>query len=85
MPEEGVMSTEEVSPSSQPGGEGFHNSVLTRTHQPPRAGNHSWLMIVPLVVVIVAGAAFWVYASGHPGGPIVNHAVAAASDKPAWQ
>jgi hypothetical protein len=42
-------------------------------------------MIVPLVVVIVAGAAFWVYASGHPSAPIVNHAVAAASDKPAWQ
>jgi hypothetical protein len=59
--------------------------VLTRTHEPARAGHHSWLMIVPLAVVIVAGAAFWVYVSGHPGGPIVNHAVAAASDKPAWQ
>ena len=79
------MSSEQVSSSPQPVGEGLHNSVLTRTHQPPRAGNHSWLMIVPLMVVIVAGAAFWVYASGHQGGPIVNHAVAAASDKPAWQ
>jgi hypothetical protein len=43
------------------------------------------MMIVPLAVVIVAGAAFWVYVSGHPSGPIVNHAVAVASDKPAWQ
>jgi hypothetical protein len=60
----------------------LHNSVLTRSREPV---GHNWLMIVPLVVVIVAGAAFWVYASGHPSGPIVNHAVAAASDKPAWQ
>ena len=79
------MSSQQVPPSSQPAVEGLHNSVLTRTHQPPRAGNHSWLMIVPLIVVLVAGAGFWVYVSGHPGGPIVNHAVAAASDKPAWQ
>jgi hypothetical protein len=80
------MSSEEVSPSSQPDGElSIHNSILTRTHEPRRAGHQSWLMIVPLVVVIVAGAAFWVYASGHPGGPIVNHAVGQTSDKPAWQ
>jgi hypothetical protein len=86
MPEEGVMSSEPVSSPPQPDGEiGFHNPVLTRSHEPPRAGHHSWLMIVPLVVVIVAGAAFWVYASGHPGGPIVNHAVGQTSDKPAWQ
>ena len=79
------MSSQDLSPSSQPDAENFHNSVLTRTHEPPRAGHHPWLMIVPLVVVIVAGAAFWVYANGHQGGPVVNHAVAAASDKPAWQ
>jgi hypothetical protein len=79
------MSSQHVSPSSQPDAEGLHNSVLTRTHEPPRAGHHTWMMIVPLAVVIVAGAAFWVYVSGHPTGPIVNHAVAAASDKPAWQ
>lgn len=79
------MSSPHVSPSSQPDAEGLHNSVLTRTHEPARAGHHTWMMIVPLVVVLVAGAAFWVYASGHPSGPIVNHAVAAASDKPAWQ
>jgi len=76
------MSSEEVSVSPQPSVEGaLHNPVLTRSREPA----HNWLMIVPLVVVIVAGAAFWVYASGHPSGPIVNHAVAAASDKPAWQ
>jgi hypothetical protein len=80
------MSSEQVSPPSQSDGElSFHNPVLTRSHEPARSGNHSWLMIVPLVVVIVAGAAFWVYVSGHPSGPIVNHAVAQASDKPAWQ
>ncbi len=80
------MSSDTASPSSQPNGEpGFHNPVLTRSHEPPRAGNHTWLMIVPLVVVVIAGAAFWVYVSGHPSGPIVNHAVAAASAKPAWQ
>ena len=80
------MSSEPASPSPQPNGEPhFHNDVLTRSHEPPRSGNHSWLMIVPLVVVLIAGAAFWVYVSGHPTAPIVNHAVAAASDKPAWQ
>ena len=80
------MSSEPVSPSPQPDGEiSFHNSVLTRSHEPARSGNHSWLMIVPLIVVLVAAVAFWVYASGHSTGPIVNHAVAAASDKPAWQ
>ncbi|HWF77667.1 MAG TPA: hypothetical protein VN694_10880 [Caulobacteraceae bacterium] len=80
------MSSEPASPSPQPDGEvSYHNSVLTRSHEPPRSGNHSWLMIIPLVVVIIAGAAFWVYVNGHPAGPIVNHAVAAASDKPAWQ
>lgn len=80
------MSSEQASPSPQPDGEiSYHNPVLTRSHEPPRSANHSWLMIVPLVVVLIAGAAFWVYASGHSSGPIVNHAVAQASDKPAWQ
>ncbi len=80
------MSSEQVSPSAQPDGElSYHNSVLTRSHEPARSGSHNWLMIIPLVVVVLAGAAFWVYVSGHPAGPIVNHAVAQASDKPAWQ
>jgi hypothetical protein len=80
------MSIEQASPTPQPDGEvSYHNSVLTRSHEPARSGNHSWLMIIPLVVVVIAGAAFWVFASGHPSGPIVNHAVAQASDKPAWQ
>ena len=80
------MSSESVSPSPQPEGESaYHNSVLTRTHEPPRSGNHTWLTIVPLVVVLVAAVCFWMYVSGHPSGPIVNPAVAAASDKPAWQ
>lgn len=80
------MSSEQASPSSQPDVEqAFHNSVLTRTHEPPRAGRHSWLMVVPLVVVVIAGAAFWVYVSGHPATPIVNHAVAQAPSTPSWQ
>ena len=80
------MSSEQASPSPQPGGDpGYHNSVLTRSHEPPRSGNHSWLMVVPLVVVLIAAVGFWVYAKGHPGAPIVNPAVAQASDKPAWQ
>ena len=80
------MSNEQVSPSPQSDGEiSIHNPVLTRSREPARSGNHSWLMIVPLVVVLVAGAAFWVFVSGHPTAPIVNHAVAQASDKPAWQ
>jgi hypothetical protein len=80
------MSSDSVSPSPQPESEeAYHNTVLTRTHEPARSGNHSWLMIIPLVVVVVAGGAFWFYVNGHPSGPIVNHAVAAASDKPAWQ
>jgi len=54
----------------------LHNSVLTRSHEPPRSGDHRWLMIVPLAVVLVAGAAFWAYVQTHPTGPIVNHAVA---------
>ena len=80
------MSSDQASPP--PGSDhetNFHNPVLTRSREPARSGSHPWLMIVPLVVVIVAGAAFWVYANGHPAGPVVNHAVAAASDKPAWQ
>jgi hypothetical protein len=80
------MSSDEVSPPTQPDVDNaYHNSVLTRSHEPPRAANHHWLMIVPLVVVVIAGAAFWVYVNGHSSGPIVNHAVAQASDKPAWQ
>lgn len=62
----------------------LHNSVLTRTHEPPRSGNHSWIMVVPLVVAIIAGAGFWVFVQSHPSGPLVNHAVAAAPMKPAW-
>ena len=78
------MSSEQASPSSQPDVDpGFHNSVLTRTHEPARSGNHSWMMIVPLVVVLIAGAAFWVYASGHPG-QAVNHPVAQAANN-WWQ
>jgi len=53
----------------------LHNSVLTRSHEPPRSGDHRWLMIVPLGVVLIAGAAFWAYVHGHPEGPVVNHAV----------
>ena len=58
---------------------GLHNPVLTRTHEPARSGNHSWIMLGGLAVAIIAGAAFWAYASSHPAGPLVNHAVAASA------
>ena len=53
----------------------LHNSVLTRSHEPPRSGDHRWLMIVPLGVVIIAGAAFWAYVQTHPASPLVNRSV----------
>ncbi|HEY1752086.1 MAG TPA: hypothetical protein VGG29_12550 [Caulobacteraceae bacterium] len=56
----------------------LHNSVLIRSHEPAKAGSHSWIMLGGLAVVIVAGGAFWAYVQSHPEGPIVNHAVAAA-------
>lgn len=58
---------------------GLHNSVLTRTHEPPRSGNHSWIMLGALGVAIVAGAGFWWFNQTHPAGPLVNHAVSGAS------
>lgn len=61
----------------------LHNSVLTRSHEPPRSGDHRWLMIVPLGVVLVAGAAFWAYVQTHPEGPLVNHAVLTSHTRPA--
>lgn len=76
-----------MSTDSEPGPHvdpGLHNPVLTRTHEPPRAGNHAWIMLGALGVVIVAGAAFWWYNDTHPAGPMVNHAVAPATG-PAYQ
>ena len=74
---EGVMSIEShPGPNGDPG---LHNPVLTRTHEPPRAGNHSWIMLGALAVAIVAGAAFWWYNQAHPAGPLVNHAVEQSS------
>ena len=67
--------------SSDPG---LHNPVLTRTHEPPRSGNHSWIMLGALGVAVVAGVAFWVFNATHPSGPLVNHSVAPASG-PAYQ
>ena len=65
-------------PTDSPSAESaFHNPVLTRSHEPPRA-NHAWLTIIPAVVVIAAGAAIWAYLGTHHEGPIVNHSVAAA-------
>lgn len=61
-----------------PADPGLHNPVLTRTHEPPRSGNHSWIMLGALGVAIVAGAAFWWFDSTHPAGPLINHAVAPA-------
>jgi hypothetical protein len=74
------LSDSQSAPSDAPM---LHNSVLTRPHEPPRAGNHSWIMLGALGVALVAGAAFWVYDTTHPAGPLVNHAVAAAPATPA--
>ena len=66
--------------SSQPEtGEALHNPVLTRAHEPPRAGNHAWIMLGGLGVAVVAGVAFWAFASSHPAHPLENHAVAASA------
>ena len=76
------MSTDTQQPG--PGEPGLHNPVLTRTHEPPRSGNHSWIMLGALGVAILAGAAFWWFNATHPAGPLVNHAVA-ESQGPAYQ
>jgi hypothetical protein len=67
-------------PSSS-NGEGLHNSVLIRTHEPP-ASDHGRLYAAVMGVALVMGIAAWVYVSTHSGPPIVNHAVAAASASP---
>jgi hypothetical protein len=58
-------------------GETVHNSVLIRTHEPVRE-SHSWLAPTLLGVAVVTGAIIWGVVATHPGGPVVNHSVAAA-------
>jgi len=72
------LSDETDRASADPAAEGgvqFHNPVLTRSHEPARSGSHSWLMIIPLAVVLVAGLAFWLYVSSHPAAAWVNRSV----------
>ena len=65
-------------PSAPAGGEGvIHNSVLIRTHEPPRE-RHPWLVPTLLGVALVTGAVIWGVVATHPTGPVVNHAVADA-------
>jgi hypothetical protein len=58
-------------------GEVIHNSVLIRTHEPPRE-SHSWVAPTLLGVAVVTGAIIWGVMATHPSGPVVNHAVASA-------
>ena len=55
----------------------YHNPVLTRSHEPPRA-SHPWVAIVPAIIAVVAGVAIWAYVGSQKPIPIVNHAVASA-------
>jgi hypothetical protein len=75
-----------AAPNPTPGGHEpeYHNPVLTRTHEPARE-THPMLYMIPLVLVILALIAFWVWQKSHPPVPIVNHAVAAAPTTPAGQ
>jgi len=77
---EGFMSDslKPTTPDPAAGG-ALHNSVLMRSHEPPRSASHTWIMFGALGVAIVAGVAFWAFAATHPAGPIENHAVAAST------
>jgi len=66
-------------PPEPAAGGALHNPVLTRSHEPPRAGSHAWIMLGGLGVAVIAGAAFWFFAATHPAGPVENHAVAAST------
>jgi hypothetical protein len=83
LQQEGIMADPAAPPGSPPQAAHdepfYHNPVLTRSHEPSRATGGPWLVVIPLAVVLIAGAAFWVYVQGHPGGPVVNHSVAAES------
>jgi hypothetical protein len=83
---EGVVNPDPTLPTepAAPDAPAFHNPVLTRTHEPARSGNHSWIMLGALAVAVVAGAAFWYFDQTHPAGPLVNHAVAAVPATPAY-
>jgi hypothetical protein len=58
-------------------GEAIHNSVLIRTHEPPRE-THAWVAPTLVGVAVVTGAIIWGLLATHPSGPVVNHSVAAA-------
>jgi len=64
-------------PSAADTGEPVHNSVLIRTHEPPRE-SHRWLAPTLLGVAILTGAIIWGVMATHPAGPLENHAVASA-------
>jgi hypothetical protein len=58
----------------------FHNSVLIRSHETSRSSNHPWMVLAPLVLALIVGAAVLAYVKSHPGPPIVNHAVQQSTD-----
>jgi hypothetical protein len=64
-------------PSAPASGEGVHNSVLIRTHEPARE-THPWAAPAVLGVALVIGVIIWGVMATHPTGPVENHAVASA-------
>jgi hypothetical protein len=57
--------------------EAVHNSVLIRTHEPPRE-THPWVAPTLLGIAAVTGAIIWGVIATHPAGPVVNHSVSSA-------
>ena len=55
-------------------GEGVHNSVLIRTHEPARE-THPWAVPAVLGVAVVCAAIIWGVMATHPGSPVANHSV----------
>jgi|HubBroStandDraft_1064217.scaffolds.fasta_scaffold28069_4 hypothetical protein len=62
----------------------LHNSVLMR-ERAPHERDHRWVMVVPVVAVIALAGGFWLYVQAHPPAPLVNHAVAGASQAPWYE
>ena len=80
------MSNQEETAAPQPAPSDhpeYHNPVLTRTRE-PRRETHPMLYTIPMVLVILALIAYVIWQRSHPPVPIENHAVAPASNAPAY-
>lgn len=69
--------TADDAPAATAPAEGTHNSVLIRTHEPPRE-SHAWVVPTLLGVAVLGAAVIWGVIATHPAGPVVNHSVADA-------